>query len=149
MALEVLIINGPNLNMLGIRQPDIYGRDFLGDVKLLCEAEADQLGLSVDFRQTNEEGELVGWIQDARGEFDGLLLNAGALTHSSIAALDALGAAEIPTVEVHMSNIHRREAFREVSYISLFATGMVCGFGSFSYILGLRAIRDILSSHQQ
>ena len=149
MSLEVLIINGPNLNMLGVRQPGIYGHSSLKDVKILCEKEARALGLLVDFRQSNLEGELVGWIQDAQASVNGLLLNAGAFTHSSIAVFDALSSVQVPAVEIHMSNIHRREKFREMSYVSLFATGMVCGFGSYSYVLGLRAIYNILTSRQQ
>jgi 3-dehydroquinate dehydratase-2 len=149
MSFEILIVNGPNLNMLGARQPEIYGRSSLNDVKTLCENEASVLGLSVDFRQSNLEGELVGWIQDAQASVNGLLLNAGALTHSSIAVFDALASVQIPAVEIHMSNIHRREKFREMSYVSLFAAGMVCGFGSYSYVLGLRAIYNILISREQ
>lgn len=146
MSLEILVINGPNLNMLGVRQPEIYGRGSLKDVKILCEKEARTLGFSVDFRQSNMEGELVGWIQEAQTSVNGLVLNAGALTHSSIAVFDALASVQVPAVEIHMSNIHCRENFREMSYVSLFATGMVCGFGSYSYVLGLRAIYKILIS---
>ena len=148
MPLEILLINGPNLNMLGVRQPNVYGRRSLKDLEILCEREARSLGLSIDFRQSNAEGELVSWIQGARGTADGIILNAGALTHSSIALLDALGSVEVPTVEVHMSNIHRREQFREKSYVSVFAAGMVCGLGSYSYVLGLKAIHNILNSRQ-
>jgi len=147
--MEILIINGPNLNMLGARQPEIYGHQSLKDVKILCEKEAGALGALVDFRQSNLESELVGWIQDAKASVNGLLLNAGGLTHSSIAVLDALASVQVPTVEIHMSNIHRREKFREMSYVSLFATGMICGFGSYSYVLGLRAIYNILISRKQ
>ena len=149
MSMEILIINGPNLNMLGARQPEIYGHQSLKDVKILCEKEAGALGALVDFRQSNLESELVGWIQDAKASVNGLLLNAGGLTHSSIAVLDALASVQVPTVEIHMSNIHRREKFREMSYVSLFATGMICGFGSYSYVLGLRAIYNILISRKQ
>ena len=149
MSLKVLVVSGPNLNMLGIRQPEVYGKNSLLDIGRLCEQEAKLLDLAIDFRQSNSEGELVEWIQGSREVFDGLVLNAGALTHSSIAIIDAIGSVRIPTVEVHMSNIHRREGFRERSYVSLSATGMVCGFGSYSYILGLRAIRNILGSQQQ
>jgi len=148
MPLEILLINGPNLNMLGVRQPEVYGSSSLKDLELLCEREARSLGLSIDFRQSNAEGELVSWIQGARGSADGIMLNAGALTHSSIALLDALASADVPAVEIHMSNIHRREEFREKSYVSLFAAGMVCGLGSYSYVLGLRAIHSILISRQ-
>tara|TARA_A100001037_G_scaffold305940_1_gene348157 strand:+ start:797 stop:1246 length:450 start_codon:yes stop_codon:yes gene_type:complete len=144
--LQILLINGPNLNMLGVRQPEVYGRSSLKDLERICESEGRSLGLSIDFRQSNAEGELVSWIQGARGAMDGIILNAGALTHSSVALLDALGSAEVPTVEVHMTNIHQREDFRENSYVSVFAKGMVCGLGTYSYVLGLRAIHSILNS---
>lgn len=148
MPFEILIINGPNLNMLGARQPEVYGHRSLKDLEIICESEARFLGLLIDFRQSNTEGDLVSWIQGARGSVDGIMLNAGALTHSSVALLDALESAEVPAVEIHMSNIHRREEFREKSYVSLFAAGMVCGLGVYSYVLGLRAIHNILISRQ-
>ena len=148
MSLKVLVVSGPNLNMLGLRQPEVYGHSSLGDIERVCEKEAELLDLSLDFRQSNLEGDLVEWIQGSRELVDGLVLNAGALTHTSVAILDAIVSVSIPTVEVHMSNIHRREKFRESSYVSLSAIGMVCGFGSYSYVLGLRAIRNILVSRQ-
>jgi 3-dehydroquinate dehydratase-2 len=140
----IYVLNGPNLNMLGLRQPEIYGRDTLADVEKLCAKAGDRLGLTVDFRQSNLEGELVTWIQQARSKAAGIVLNAGAYTHTSVALLDALNAAEKPCVEVHLSNIHRRESFRHHSYISLAAVGMICGFGPKGYVLALEALADIV-----
>ena len=140
MTHKILILNGPNLNMLGTREPEIYGRETLDDIKALCDQRAGALALEVDFRQSNSEGEMVGWIQDARGDFAGVVINAGAYTHTSIAILDALLACEIPIVEVHLSNIHRREPFRRHSYVAEAARGMICGFGAYGYILALEAL---------
>ena len=137
----ILVLNGPNLNMLGTRQPEIYGRETLADIEADCRRHGETLGLSVDFRQSNHEGELVTWIQQSRGRASGIILNAGAYTHTSIAILDALLVAELPVVEVHLSNIHQREAFRHHSYVSKAARGMICGFGSHGYILALDAIK--------
>jgi len=144
MAHKALVLNGPNLNMLGTRQPEVYGRETLADVEALCHQTARELGLTVVFRQSNSEGELVSWIQEARGRFDGIVINAGAYTHSSIAIMDALLAAELPVVEVHLSNIHRRESFRQHSYVALASQGMICGFGSLGYALALRALAAIV-----
>lgn len=141
---KILILNGPNLNMLGVRQPDIYGSESLSDIESRCRVEAQTMSVDVTCRQSNYEGELVEWVQKARDTMNGILVNAGAYTHTSIALLDALRAAELPVVEVHMSNIHAREKFRHQSFISLMASGMVCGFGSYSYILGLKAMYNIL-----
>ncbi len=141
---KILILNGPNLNMLGVRQPDIYGSESLSDIESRCRVEAQTMSVDVTCRQSNYEGELVEWVQKARDTMNGILVNAGAYTHTSIALLDALRAAELPVVEVHMSNIHAREKFRHQSFISLMAAGMVCGFGSYSYILGLKAMYNIL-----
>ena len=143
--LKVLILNGPNLNLLGVRQPAIYGSETLSDIEALCESEGRLLSMSVRCRQSNNEGELVTWIHEARDNARGLLVNAGAYTHTSVALLDALLAVEVPTIEVHMSNIHQREKFRHHSYISLAAKGMICGFGSYGYVLGLRAMHRILT----
>lgn len=140
----IYVLNGPNLNMLGLRQPQIYGRDTLADVEALCRKAGDRLGLAIDFRQSNLEGELVTWIQQARSKAAGIVLNAGAYTHTSVALLDALNAAEKPCVEVHLSNIHRRESFRHHSYISLAAVGMIAGFGPKGYVLALEALADIV-----
>lgn len=145
MAKPVYVLNGPNLNMLGRREPAIYGRESLDDVRDRVQTHARSLGLEVDFRQTNHEGELVTWIQDARDAAAGIILNAGALTHTSIALLDALTAAELPTIEVHLSNIYKRESFRHRSYVSPAATGVICGLGPKGYLLALDALADILN----
>ncbi len=140
MTHKILILNGPNLNMLGTREPEVYGRETLDDIEALCDQRAGALALEIDFRQSNSEGEMVGWIQDARGDFAGVVINAGAYTHTSIAILAALLACELPIVEVHLSNIHRREPFRRHSYVAEAARGMICGFGAFGYILALEAL---------
>jgi 3-dehydroquinate dehydratase-2 len=140
----VFILNGPNLNLLGVRDPSIYGRDTLGDIEERCAARAAALGLEIDFRQSNHEGQLVDWIQEARESADGIILNAGALTHTSVALLDALSAAELPVIEVHLSNIFRRESFRHHSYVSLVANGVICGFGAKGYELALDAIAGLI-----
>lgn len=136
----VLIVNGPNLNMLGTRQPEIYGRETLADIERACRAEAEGLGLAIDFRQSNIEGELVGLIQQSRTANSAIVINAGAYTHTSVAILDALTLAELPVIEVHLSNIFRRESFRHHSYVSLAAQGVICGLGSQGYLLALRAL---------
>ena len=140
----VFILNGPNLNLLGVREPSIYGRDTLGDIEERCSARAAALGLEIDFRQTNHEGQLVDWIQEARESADGIILNAGALTHTSVALLDALSAAELPVIEVHLSNIFRRESFRHHSYVSLAANGLICGLGAKGYELALDAVASLI-----
>ncbi len=140
----VLVLNGPNLNMLGKRQPDIYGRETLADVEKACRAEAQRLGLAVEFAQTNHEGALVDIIQAAREKNCGIVINAGAYTHTSVALLDALNAADLPTVEVHISNIYRRESFRHRSYISPAAVGVIAGLGIQGYLLALQALARIV-----
>lgn len=140
----ILIVNGPNLNMLGTREPEIYGSETLADVEAKCREYAAKICLSVDFIQSNVEGELVTAIQNAAKNNAGLLINAGAYTHTSIAMMDALLPLKIPVIEVHLSNIFKREPFRHESYISKAAKGVICGFGSDSYILGLQAISSIL-----
>ena len=140
MQPQVSILNGPNLNLLGEREPEIYGRDNLADLERICREEAEALGLGVDFRQTNHEGELVTWIQEARHGAAGLILNAGAYTHTSVAVLDALTILKVPVMEVHLSNIFRREPFRHHSYVSAAATGVICGLGFDGYRLALRAL---------
>lgn len=145
MMQKIFILNGPNLNLLGKREPEIYGRDSLDDVRKACEKTAKALKLTIDFRQTNFEGELVGWVQEARDKAAGLIVNAAGLTHTSIALLDALQAAEKPVIEVHLSNIFRREAFRHHSYVSYAATGVICGLGLKGYVLALEALADILA----
>lgn len=144
MAKPIYVLNGPNLNLLGAREPAVYGHDTLDDIAKLSGTRASQLELTIDFRQSNSEGEIVGWIQDARANAAGIILNAGALTHTSIAVLDALQAAELPVIEVHLSNIFRREPFRQHSYVSLGSNGVICGFGAKGYELALEAMADIL-----
>jgi 3-dehydroquinate dehydratase II len=145
MRSKVLILNGPNLNLLGTRQPDMYGRATLLDIEAACRARGDILGLDVDFRQTNREGELVDWIQAAREDCQALLVNAAAYTHTSIAIRDALATLDIPVIEVHLSNIFRREPFRHHSHVSPVAHGVVCGFGGFGYELALEAAAHLLA----
>jgi 3-dehydroquinate dehydratase II len=140
----VYVLNGPNLNLLGVRDPSIYGTDTLGDIEERCAARAKGLGLELEFRQTNHEGQLVDWIQEARESADGIVLNAGALTHTSVAVLDALSASGLPVIEVHLSNIFRREAFRHHSYVSLAATGVICGLGAQGYELALDALAGLI-----
>ncbi|PPD29808.1 MAG: type II 3-dehydroquinate dehydratase [Hyphomicrobium sp.] len=146
MGKPIYVLNGPNLNMLGKREPAIYGRDTLAAIKLRAEDRASTLGIAVDFRQTNSEGELIGWIQDARDNARGIIINAGGLTHTSVAILDALQAAELPVIEVHLSNIFRRESFRQHSHVSLAAMGVICGLGAKGYELAVEAMADILAS---
>ena len=141
----VLVLNGPNLNMLGKRQPEIYGRETLADVEAACRAEANRLGLAVEFFQSNLEGALVDRIQEGRERNSAVVINAGAYTHTSVALLDALNAAELPTVEVHLSNIYKREAFRHHSYISPAAVGVIAGLGSQGYLLALQALARLLA----
>ncbi|MGE4281195.1 MAG: type II 3-dehydroquinate dehydratase [Magnetospirillum sp.] len=140
----ILIVNGPNLNMLGTRQPEVYGHETLADVEASVRSHAASLGLDIDFRQSNHEGVLVDWIQDARHGAAGIIINAGAYTHTSVAILDALLAVQKPTVEVHFSHIHQREEFRHHSYVSKAAKGMICGFGSHGYILALDALARLI-----
>lgn len=145
MAGKILVLNGPNLNMLGTREPDVYGAETLDDIEAKCRVRATDLGLSVEFRQSNTEGQLVDWVQEARGQFDILIVNAGAYTHTSVALLDALRAVDVPTIEVHLSNIHQREEFRHHSYISKAAVGMIVGFGSFGYEMAIEAAARLLN----
>jgi 3-dehydroquinate dehydratase-2 len=142
----VFILNGPNLNLLGVREPATYGYDTLADVEERCLARAGALDLTIDFRQTNHEGQLVDWIQEAREAADGIILNAGALTHTSVAVLDALNAADLPIIEVHLSNIFRRESFRHHSYVSLAANGGIFGLGPQGYELALEAIASLIEA---
>ena len=145
MPKPIFVLNGPNLNLLGVREPAIYGAETLADVGRRTQARAQALGLTVDFRQSNHEGELVDWIQEARESASGVILNAGALTHTSVAILDALNAAEKPVIEVHLSNIFRREEFRHHSYVSAAARGVICGFGAKGYELAIEAMANILA----
>ena len=138
--MKLLFLNGPNLNLLGQREPSVYGRTTLAEIEAKVRERAAKLGAEVDFRQSNLEGELVTWIQQAKGVFDVIVLNAAAYTHTSVAIRDAVAATALPTVEVHLSNIHAREAFRTHSYLAPVAVGQICGFGPDSYLLGLRAL---------
>ena len=141
---SILILNGPNLNMLGQREPAIYGRDTLADIETACRSKAAELGIDIDFRQSNSEGELVGWAQSAGKSHAGIIINAGGYTHTSVALLDALTVSELPVVEVHLSNIFRREDFRHHSYISRVASGVICGFGLKGYLLALDAMAQLI-----
>ncbi len=140
----IFVLNGPNLNLLGKREPHIYGSASLGDLKAAVEKRAAALGLKVDFRQTNHEGTLIDWIQEAREKAAGLILNPGGYTHTSVAILDALKALTIPTIEVHLSNIHAREAFRRHSFVSPAATGVICGLGADGYLAALDALKRLI-----
>ena len=144
MSGNILVLNGPNLNLLGTREPGLYGSETLSDIEANCRALGKSLELSIDFRQSNSEGELVDWVQQAQGTFDVIILNAGAYTHTSIALLDALKAVDLPSIEVHLSNIHQREEFRHHSYVSKAALGMICGFGSFGYDMAIQAAARIV-----
>jgi 3-dehydroquinate dehydratase-2 len=146
MAKPIYVLNGPNLNLLGSREPEVYGKETLDDVRAMCERKAAALGFSIDFRQSNHEGELVAWIQEARDGAAGLIVNAGAFTHTSIAMLDALLACPIPSIEVHLSNIFTREPFRHHSYISKAVKGVICGFGALSYELAVEALAARLAA---
>lgn len=142
----VYVLNGPNLNMLGVREPAIYGSETLADLRSRTEKAAAGNGLKIDFRQSNVEGEIVTWVQEAREKAKGIIINAGAYTHTSVAILDALQASELPVIEVHLSNIFRRDQFRQHSYISLAATGVICGLGGTGYELAVEAMANILKT---
>ena len=144
MTARILIVNGPNLNTLGTREPEIYGTETLADINAACQKTGSGLGLEVECYQSNHEGELVTKIQEAGKAHAGVIINAGAYTHTSIAVMDALLTLKIPVIEVHMSNIFRREEFRHESYVSKAAKGVICGFGSNSYHLAISALAQLL-----
>jgi 3-dehydroquinate dehydratase-2 len=144
MAATIYILNGPNLNLLGTREPDIYGSETLADIERRRRKKAEALGLNVELRQCNIEGELVGWIQEARERAQGIIINAAAYTHTSVALHDALKACGLPIVEVHLSNIYKREAFRHNSFVSPVANGVICGFGGQGYEFALDALAAIV-----
>lgn len=144
MSKPIFVLNGPNLNLLGHRQPEIYGRETLDDVAASLSELAEDLGLTVRCLQSNHEGQLVDWIHQARAEAAGILINPGAYTHTSVAILDALSAFEGPVIEVHISNIHKRESFRHHSYVSMRAEGVIAGCGTEGYLLGLRRLASLV-----
>ena len=143
---SILILNGPNLNLLGTRQPEVYGKTTLADVEALCREKAKTLGLDVAFEQSNHEGALIDLIHAAKGKHAGIVLNAGAYTHTSIALMDAIASVELTVVEVHLSNIHAREEFRHRSYIAPVALGQICGFGAQGYLMALDALKAHLKA---
>ncbi|MDE2238359.1 MAG: type II 3-dehydroquinate dehydratase [Rhodospirillales bacterium] len=145
----ILVLNGPNLNLLGTREPDVYGHGTLDDLETLCAEVAEGAGLSIDFRQSNHEGELITWVQEARNSAAGLIINPAGYSHTSVALMDALKAVDIPIIEVHLSNIHQRESFRHHSYVSQAATGVICGLGFAGYRLALLALSEILEEDEQ
>ncbi len=149
MAPKILVLNGPNLNILGAREPDVYGHETMAEIEAACAKRASALGLTVEFRQSNSEGELVDWIQGARNGYAGLIVNAGAYTHTSVALLDALLACDVPVIEVHLSNIFQREDFRHHSYVSKAARGLICGFGGFGYEMALDAAARMLETTRE
>lgn len=145
-ATRVLVLSGPNLNLLGTREPDVYGATTLDDVETALEDLAKRLGVTVECRQSNQEGQLIDWLHEARGQFHGIVINPGGLTHTSVSLRDAIAAAGLPTVEVHISNTQARESFRHASVTAAVCVGAVSGFGKNSYTLGLRAIVDYLNA---
>jgi 3-dehydroquinate dehydratase II len=144
----ILVLNGPNLNLLGAREPEVYGTGTLDDLETLCAETAEGIGIAIDFRQSNIEGELISWVQEARGRAAGLIINPAGYSHTSIALMDAVLTLDIPVIEVHLSNIHKREAFRHNSYMSRAADGVICGLGFAGYRLALIALSDILEEDQ-
>jgi 3-dehydroquinate dehydratase-2 len=142
----IFVLNGPNLNLLGTREPEIYGRDTLADIEAACVARAKTLGMTVDFRQTNSEGQLVDWLHEARDKASAVVLNAGAYTHTSIALHDAIKSLDVPVIETHLSNPAAREPFRHVSTISGVAKGVISGFGRVSYILAVEAAAHVAAT---
>jgi 3-dehydroquinate dehydratase-2 len=146
MTHSILILNGPNLNLLGTRQPQVYGSTTLADIEAICTAKAAALGVDLTFAQTNHEGEMVDMIHAARGLHAGVILNAGAYTHTSIALMDAISSTMVPVVELHLSNIHAREDFRKKSYISPVAVGQISGFGAAGYPLAIDALLSLLDA---
>ena len=145
MAQTIYVLNGPNLNLLGTREPEKYGRAPLGDVEKLCRATAERFGLVIDFRQSNMEGDLVNWIQEAHAKkAAGIVINPAAYTTTSIAILDALLAAQLPVIEIHITNIHQRESFRQNSYVSKAAKAVICGFGIDGYALAITGLAGLL-----
>ena len=146
MTATVFVLNGPNLNLLGLREPEVYGADTLKDIETRVTERAKAHGLGVDFRQTNVEGQLVDWVQEARTKAKGIIINPAAYTHTSVALLDAIKAVGVPTIEVHLSNIHAREEFRHHSYVSPAARGIIVGFGAYGYELAIDGLARIITN---
>ncbi len=146
--IRILVLHGPNLNMLGVREKDLYGPQTLKDINGMLDSWAKEAGVHLEARQSNREGDLVTWIQEARGQFDAIVINPAAYTHTSIALRDAVLSTEVPTVEVHLSNIHQREEFRHQSFLAGVALGQISGFGPTSYLLGVQAALDHIQSKQ-
>ena len=146
--MKILFLNGPNLNLLGTREPEVYGRETLADIEKKVRERAGKLGAEIDFRQTNLEGDLVAWIQQAKGKADVIVLNAAAYTHTSVALRDAISAVGIPTIEIHLSNIHAREEFRHKSVIAPVCRGQILGFGSASYVLAVEASVNVICGNK-
>jgi len=144
--MKILFLNGPNLNLLGQREPAVYGRMTLGELESMVKTRATELGATVEFRQSNSEGELVAWIQEAKSKFDVIVINAAAYTHTSVALRDAIAAVQVPAIEIHLSNIHAREEFRQKSLIAAVCVGQISGFGVKSYVLGLEAAVNVIDS---
>jgi 3-dehydroquinate dehydratase-2 len=144
----ILILNGPNLNLLGTREPHIYGTTTLADVERMCQARAKQRGLAISFRQSNSESQLVEWIQDGINGADGIIINPAAYTHTSVAILDALNMVKAPIIELHISNPHRREPFRHHSYVTFAATALICGLGVNGYPIAVEAMADLIEARQ-
>src|SRR5271167_1742841 len=147
--MKILFLNGPNLNLLGQREPDIYGHTTLAEIEIKVREHAVELEVEVDFRQSNLEGELVGWIQQAKGKFESIVINAAAYTHTSIALRDAITAVGIPTIEIHLSNVHAREEFRHKSLIAPVCCGQITGFGQNSYLLAVEASVNVIAAKKQ
>lgn len=143
---SILLLNGPNLNLLGQRQPEVYGHTTLSDIEKMCQDKAAALGIGMEFRQSNSEGTMVDMIHATRGTHDGIVLNAGAYTHTSVALRDAISSVELPVIELHLSNIHAREEFRHHSYISGVALGLICGFGAAGYPMAIEAMHGHLEA---
>jgi 3-dehydroquinate dehydratase-2 len=144
--MKILFLNGPNLNLLGTREPEIYGRTGLKDIESKVREQAAKRGAEIDFRQSNFEGELVTWLQEAKGKFDAIVLNAAAYTHTSVALRDTIAAIGVPTIEIHLSNVHAREEFRHRSHIAAVCVGQIAGFGAYSYFLALDAAINAIGS---
>ena len=149
MTSTILVVNGPNLNLLGEREPAVYGHETLADIEKACRAKAAELGLAVDFRQSNSEAEIIAMIQAARRKAAGIVINAAGLTHSSVTILDALQASGLPIIEVHLSNIFRREEFRHHSYVSRAADGVICGLRGHGYVLALEAMARLVGERSK